>query len=111
MNHESPIRAPRKPLRVPVSYRIGAESHWRYGTTENLSRTGVLLRLDAPVRVAAPIQIVLAIPPRVLDTAPCDLACTGLVRRIASSSGAEHVVGVEFAHVAVDALDAVIARV
>ena len=110
--HDKPsIRAPRKLLHVPVSYRIGTDPEWRYGTTENLSRSGALLRLDSPIGVDERLQIVFTLPPRMLDTAPCELACAGLVRRVVPASGPDHVVGVEFAHVAADILDAVIARI
>ena len=111
MQHQSPTRSPRKRVQVPVRYRVGAETRWHSGTTENLSLTGALIRTESPVPEAARLQLVLAVPPRVLDTAPCELACVGLVRRLARSERGEHVVGIQFAQVALDALDTVIARV
>jgi hypothetical protein len=38
------MRSPRYRLRVPIRYRPEGESDWIAGVTENISRTGILLR-------------------------------------------------------------------
>ena len=40
----TPTRAPRFSLRLPIRYRTVGEPAWHDGTTENISRSGVLFR-------------------------------------------------------------------
>ena len=42
----SPFRAPRFDLHLPLKYRLLGESGWREGTTENISRSGMLFQAE-----------------------------------------------------------------
>lgn len=106
----SRIPAPRKRLRVPVRYRVKSGADWYRGTTENLSRSGVLIRASAPMPEAAQIDVVLKLPARLLETAPCELVCGGTVARIAMTAGGGREVGIEFDEAATTTVDALIAR-
>ena len=106
----SRIPAPRKRLRVPVRYRVQSDGRWYCGTTENVSRSGVLIRVDTPVREAAQIDVILKLPARLLETAPCEIVCGGTVARVADSTTAGPQVGVEFDEAATSALDPLIGR-
>jgi hypothetical protein len=110
MSEFSRIPAPRKHLKLPVRYRVEHYAQWCCGTTENLSRSGVLMRLETPLWVSARIYFVLKLPARVLESAPTDLICVGTVRRFARTPNGDPEVGVEFDDLTLDALDAVIAR-
>jgi PilZ domain-containing protein len=51
------FRAQRYPVRVPVQYRIQGAESWREGTTENISRSGVLFSGDLPVEAGERVEI------------------------------------------------------
>ena len=110
MNDERPAAAPRKRVRMAVQYRVGNETRWRVGHTENMSRSGILLRVDGPIQVASRLELILNVPARVLDTAPSDIRCRCLVRRNTLLPSLGYAAGVEFTQVATDALDVAIER-
>ena len=51
------MRAPRYPLRIPVRYRPVGGSTWVRGVTENISRTGILLRTGQLLPLDTPMEI------------------------------------------------------
>lgn len=104
------IPSPRKDLRLAVRYRVRSDVTWYSGRTENLSRSGVLLRINTTVRESAQLDLVLKVPARMLESAPCEIVCLGTVKRLATSPAGTPEVGVEFVDVATDTLDALIAR-
>ena len=75
------MRAPRYSLRVPLRYRPLGEATWTDGTTENISRTGVLVRSgrQLPLNTSLEIQFFLSSYERV--------ACSGTVVRTAVELG------------------------
>jgi hypothetical protein len=48
-----------------MRYRRAGEIHWRTGSTENISRSGVLFRASDPMPPLTPVEILLALPPEV----------------------------------------------
>src|SRR5438093_1219765 len=48
------MRATRFPLRLPVRYRPLGKPEWRQGQTENISHSGALFRVEAPLPVDTP---------------------------------------------------------
>jgi hypothetical protein len=44
-----PFRATRFDLHLPLKYRLVGESGWREGTTENISRSGMLFQAEEPI--------------------------------------------------------------
>ena len=62
------MRATRFPLCLPVRYRPLGKPEWQQGQTENISHTGALFRVEAPLPVDTPVEFRL-----VLSTARGDL--------------------------------------
>ena len=56
------MRAPRFPLQLPLRYRPLGDGDWRQATTENVSASGVLVRVPAPLEVDSRVEFRLALP-------------------------------------------------
>jgi hypothetical protein len=83
-------RAPRFTLQLPVHYRLRGESQWRCGTTENISRSGVLFRTEQPLEPHAHLEFSVELPTEIFGMAATEIICRGeIVRQVAS--GAEDV--------------------
>ena len=67
------MRAPRFPLRLAVRYRRIGDHEWRRGETENISRSGVLIRSDDPPELDATVELLVALDVRKsgADTGKC----------------------------------------
>ena len=78
------MRAQRFPLHAPVRYRAD-DGGWLIGTTENISRTGLLLHVGEPFELNTPIEMVVELPPVKGDQgdAPVHLVCHGHIVRTA----------------------------
>ncbi len=59
------MRAPRFPLHLAVRYRQVGEADWCVGRTENISRSGVLVRTEKSVHVDTPVELRVELPPLV----------------------------------------------
>jgi len=78
-----PLRAPRFTLQLPVHYRVAGEDIWRYGTTENISRSGVLIRTDQPLEPNAHLEFSVELPTGVFGMAATEILCRGeIVRQV-----------------------------
>jgi hypothetical protein len=55
-------REPRYPIRIDIRYRRAGHRDWFHGCTENISRTGVLIRTRHSIAPHTPIEIMLALP-------------------------------------------------
>jgi len=76
-------RAPRYPILIPVLYRATGYGPWHEGRTENISRSGVLFRVDEAMNVETPIEMLVMFPPEVVGDAAGTTMCRGrIVRRI-----------------------------
>lgn len=73
-------------LRVPVRYRIIGDD-WREGWTENISRTGVLIRADEPAHIGAEIDVVVTVPAGILGEPGGEFLCAGAVIRLVPAEG------------------------
>ncbi len=58
----SPFRATRFDLHLPLKYRQVGESGWREGTTENISRSGMLFQAEECIAPNAQLEINLVLP-------------------------------------------------
>src|SRR6202790_168412 len=58
----SPARAQRFYLQLPLRYRRLGEKEWHVGTTENISRSGMLFEADELLQPAAQLEINLVLP-------------------------------------------------
>jgi hypothetical protein len=75
------MRSLRVNLRVPVRYRVIGEESWREGTSENISRTGVLIRATQPAALGAEVDVVLTVPAGIIGGLAGTIICTGAVAR------------------------------
>ena len=77
----SPFRAPRFNLHLPLKYRMLGESNWRDGTTENISRSGMLFRGEESLSPNAQLEINLVLPAEIAGLAAAEVVCRGEVVR------------------------------
>jgi len=77
----SPSRAQRFQLHLPLKYRQVGEQNWRAGTTENISRSGMLFRAEELVSPNVQLEINLVLPPEIAGLASAEVLCRGEVVR------------------------------
>jgi hypothetical protein len=80
-------RAPRFAVDLPVRYRAAADADWQEAVTENISRSGVLLRAPRQLRPRTAIELVIKVPSPVPGAPPEDVTCLGDVVRTAGANG------------------------
>lgn len=78
-------RTRRFALRLPVRYRLENEKTWRSGETENVSRSGVLLRSYSAPRAGTCLEMCLDLPALTSEEAP-EMICQGIVVRSARAT-------------------------
>jgi CheY-like chemotaxis protein len=84
----SPFRATRFDLHLPLKYRLVGERDWRDGTTENISRSGMLFRAEESVAPNAMLEINLVLPAEIAGLAAAEVVCRGeVVRTVDPESG------------------------
>ncbi|HEV2718128.1 MAG TPA: response regulator, partial [Terriglobales bacterium] len=77
----SPFRAQRFNLHLPLKYRILGEDDWRDGTTENISRSGLLFQAEEMVAPNAQLEINLVLPAELAGLSAAEVVCRGEVVR------------------------------
>jgi len=87
LNPNLEVRAPRFPLQLAVRYRQVGAGDWCVGRTENISRSGVLVRTEEPVEVDVPIELRLEMPVIPAHHEPAEIWCRGRVVRTVASAG------------------------
>ncbi len=80
-----PFRAQRFNLHLPLRYRKLGEQSWRKGTTENISRSGLLFRGEEVLQPTVQLEINLVLPPEIAGLAPTEVVCRGEVVRTVQS--------------------------
>lgn len=86
-------RAPRFQLHMPVLVRLLGEDNWREGITENVSRSGVLLRLPGQPEATqalserSPLEIHMALPAQIPGTEGASIICHAQVVRTVAPNG------------------------
>ena len=84
----SPFRATRFDLHLPLKYRLVGESGWREGTTENISRSGMLFQAEEAIAPNAQLEINLVLPAEIAGLAAAEVVCRGeVVRAVNRESG------------------------
>ena len=79
-------RPTRFSLHAVVRYRAD-DGRWHHGTTESISKSGLLLRADQPIQPETPIELEVELPP-VRGEKPARLWCRGrTVRAFESDEG------------------------
>ena len=82
-----PFRARRFNLHLPLKYRLIGEQGWHDGTTENISRSGMLFRAPETLQPRVQLEINLVLPPEIAGLPATEVVCRGEVVR---SIGAEN---------------------
>jgi signal transduction histidine kinase/FixJ family two-component response regulator len=83
----SPFRAQRFNLHLPLKYRPLGEPDWRAGTTENISRSGMLFRGEEPISPSVQVEIYLVLPAEIAGLASAEVVCRGeVVRSVAGET-------------------------
>jgi PAS domain S-box-containing protein len=77
----SPFRAQRFNLQLPLRYRMLGENDWRRGTTENISRSGMLFRAEEMIPPNAQLEINLVLPAEIAGLSAAEVVCRGEVVR------------------------------
>jgi len=83
----SPFRARRFNLQLPLRYRPLGEKSWRPGTTENISRSGLLFQAQEMLRPNAQVEISLVLPAEIAGLAATEVICRGEVVRSIEAQG------------------------
>src|ERR1022692_416294 len=77
----SAFRARRFNLHLPLRYRPLGEKSWRPGTTENISRSGLLFQAQELLHPHAQLEISLVLPAEIAGLAATEVICRGEVVR------------------------------
>ena len=77
----APFRARRFNLHLPLRYRPLGEKAWRPGTTENISRSGLLFRAQEMLQPNAQLEINLVLPPEIAGLPATEVLCRGEIVR------------------------------
>jgi DNA-binding response OmpR family regulator len=77
----SPFRAQRFKLQLPLKYRPIGEEAWRAGTTENISRSGLLFRAEEMIPANVQLEINLVLPAEIAGLSAAEVVCRGEVVR------------------------------
>jgi PAS domain S-box-containing protein len=85
----APFRARRFNLHLPLKYRLLGEKGWREGTTENISRSGLLFRAPEALQPKVQLEINLVLPPEIAGLPATEVVCRGEVVRSVGAEGHE----------------------
>lgn len=81
-------RAARFNLRIPIRYRASGEVDWGEGTTENISRSGVLFRTKHLLDVGTSVDMSFVLPIEMGGEARAEVSCRGRIVRTQPNTGA-----------------------
>jgi PAS domain S-box-containing protein len=85
-----PTRAQRFQLHLPLRYRRLGEKMWHEGTTENISRSGMLFKADEELQPSSQLEINLVLPAEIAGLSATEVVCRGeVVRTVAGSGGGD----------------------
>ena len=76
-----PTRAQRFQLHLPLRYRRLGEKQWHLGTTENISRSGLLFQADQLLPPSVQVEINLVLPAEIAGLSETEVVCRGEVVR------------------------------
>lgn len=78
--------AQRFPIHFPVRYRPVGATEWWLGTTENISRSGLLFRAEHAVEPNTKLEMKFLLPATRLDEPPAEVACRARIVRMMPAS-------------------------
>lgn len=67
---------------VPVQFRVKGTEEWSQGTTENISKSGVLFRSPLSMEPETKLELKFEMPKELTGDAPAEVVCQGSVRRV-----------------------------
>jgi len=82
-----PSRAQRFQLHLPLRYRRLGENDWHDGTTENISRSGILFTAEESLQPSAMLEINLVLPAEIAGLSATEVVCRGEVVRTVEHNG------------------------
>jgi PAS domain S-box-containing protein len=82
-----PTRAQRFQLHLPLRYRRLGEKIWHEGTTENISRSGMLFQADEVLQPSSQLEISLVLPAEIAGLSKTEVVCRGEVVRTVEGQG------------------------
>ncbi len=82
-----PTRAQRFQLHLPLRYRRLGEQQWHVGTTENISRSGLLFEGDELLQPNSQLEINLVLPAEIAGLSETEVVCRGEVVRTIERKG------------------------
>jgi PAS domain S-box-containing protein len=77
----APARAQRFQLHLPLRYRRLGEKQWHDGTTQNISRSGMLFEADQVLSPSVQLEINLVLPAEIAGLSETEVVCRGEVVR------------------------------
>jgi hypothetical protein len=80
-------RAQRFQLHLPLRYRRLGEQKWHIGTTENISRSGMLFQADELLQPSSQLEINLVLPAEIAGLSETEVVCRGEVVRTIERRG------------------------
>ncbi len=80
-------RAQRFQLHLPLRYRRLGEKEWHVGTTENISRSGMLFEANELLQPSAQLEINLVLPAEIAGLSSTEVVCRGEVVRTVEHRG------------------------
>ncbi len=80
-------RAKRFYIQLPLRYRELGEANWHKGTTQNISRSGLLFQAEGSLLPRAELEISLVLPAEIAGLAPAEVVCRGEVVRSIAPQG------------------------
>jgi hypothetical protein len=78
---DRPRRGHRFTLQLPVRFRAAGDARWQLGTTENVSRSGVMIRAASAPAADAQVDVLIALPYSDSEVRGCLLGHGRVVRR------------------------------
>jgi hypothetical protein len=86
-NEMPSTRAQRFQLHLPLRYRRLGEKDWHEGTTENISRSGMLFQADEVLQPSSQLEINLVLPAEIAGLSSTEVVCRGEVVRTVEGHG------------------------
>jgi hypothetical protein len=74
---------------VPVLYRALGSQDWMEGTTENISRSGVLFRSAVSIEAQTKLELKFEMPKELTGETPAQVVCHATVQRVIPNAGSK----------------------
>jgi hypothetical protein len=78
-------RAQRFPIEVPLCYRALGDSVWRFGTSANMSSSGLLFVGDMPLEPQMRLEVSFELPVSIPGERGTQMMCRGTIARSTTS--------------------------